>query len=31
MKQYLVERPNGNVIKCTGENPVACLWDEAKI
>ena len=19
------------VIKCTGENPVACLWDEAKI
>ena len=21
----------GVVIKCTGENPVACLWDEAKI
>lgn len=21
----------GLVIKCTGENPVACLWDEAKI
>ena len=22
---------NADVIKCTGENPVACLWDEAKI
>ena len=22
---------HNKVIKCTGENPVACLWDEAKI
>lgn len=28
-EEYLTK--SRDVIKCTGENPVACLWDEAKI
>lgn len=30
-KLEITENETRLVIKCTGENPVACLWDEAKI